>query len=86
MHNYTPSSRLPPMAHRISGDQDRMSGIDRNCRNCGGHVTPRFARVMGDNEDQVFACPDCQGFRELSEGAGAAQYSNATTSGSGTEG
>lgn len=51
-------------------EEQVSSGTGNRCWNCGGHVTPRFARVMGDNDDKVYACPRCQGFRELSEGAG----------------
>jgi hypothetical protein len=33
--------------------------------NCGGHVSHRFARVFGDNEDNVHNCPRCSTTREL---------------------
>lgn len=66
-----PERSVPPtMENGISRDGDATSGTDSRCWNCGSHVTPRFARVMGDNDDQVHACPRCKGFRELSEGAG----------------
>lgn len=42
----------------------------QQCNNCGGHVSDRFARVFGDNDDEVFACYDCTGFRELFDGRG----------------
>jgi len=58
------------MNHGFGREGDPTSGTDSQCWNCGAHVTPRFARVMGDNDDEVYACPRCQGFRELSEGAG----------------
>lgn len=29
------------------------------CTNCGGFVTVDFARVFGDNQDQVYGCPEC---------------------------
>ena len=29
------------------------------CRNCDAHVTSRFARVFGDNGNEVHRCPDC---------------------------
>lgn len=44
-------------------------GPENRCWNCGGHVTARFARVMGDNDNEVYVCPNCCGFRELSNGA-----------------
>lgn len=40
----------------------------RTCGNCGAHVTPRFARVMGDNQDYVWGCPECLTLRELLDG------------------
>jgi hypothetical protein len=40
----------------------------RQCINCGEHVTDRFARVFGDNDDRVFACNSCTVVRELFEG------------------
>ena len=35
------------------------------CQNCGGHVTPQFVRVFGDNDDTVHACPNCSTCREV---------------------
>ncbi|AGM11912.1 hypothetical protein DNAM5_49 [Haloarcula californiae tailed virus 1] len=29
------------------------------CRNCDSHVSSEWARVMGDNDGTVHACPDC---------------------------
>jgi predicted RNA-binding Zn-ribbon protein involved in translation (DUF1610 family) len=29
------------------------------CKNCGEHVSDRFERVFGDDEGNVYACPDC---------------------------
>jgi hypothetical protein len=29
------------------------------CQNCGSHVSKRFARVMGDNNGKIHACPSC---------------------------
>lgn len=44
----------------------------RECLNCGSRVTVRFARVFGNNDDEVYGCPECRGVRELYEGAAAA--------------
>ena len=38
------------------------------CNDCGAFVTARFARVLGDNEDEVYPCRRCTGFSELIEG------------------
>ena len=29
------------------------------CNACGGFVTPDFARVFGDNTDEVYGCSEC---------------------------
>jgi hypothetical protein len=42
------------------------------CNNCGGFVTPDFARVFGDNRNDVNGCVSCMSFRELQNGEGAA--------------
>lgn len=50
-------------------DDGTPPGPENRCWNCDGHVTAQFARVMGDNDDEVYMCPNCCGFRELSNGA-----------------
>lgn len=30
-----------------------------NCQQCGGHISQDFARVFGDNNDDVHACHGC---------------------------
>ncbi|ELY73226.1 DUF7563 family protein [Natrinema pallidum] len=42
------------------------------CQNCGAQVTPRFARVFGDNDDIAHACPDCTDNRRLARDAAQA--------------
>jgi len=39
------------------------------CRNCGTYVSSRFARVFGDNDDQVYRCIECSTLRALQQGA-----------------
>jgi hypothetical protein len=41
------------------------------CRNCGTYVTPDFARVFGNDEDEVFGCPACAPFSALMSGRAA---------------
>lgn len=41
------------------------------CRNCESHVTEQFARVFGDNQDDVHNCIDCTSNRDLYDGAGS---------------
>jgi NAD-dependent SIR2 family protein deacetylase len=33
------------------------------CQSCGEHVSDRYARVCGDNEGRVTACPNCPGVK-----------------------
>jgi DNA-directed RNA polymerase subunit RPC12/RpoP len=41
------------------------------CLACGAQVTPRFARVCGDNNDDVHACPNCASTTAVINGAAA---------------
>jgi len=38
------------------------------CNDCGAFVTSRFARVFGDNEDNVYGCRTCLPVTALVEG------------------
>lgn len=38
------------------------------CNDCGTFVTPRFARVFGDNADDVYGCRNCKPVVELVDG------------------
>ncbi|WP_435143664.1 DUF7563 family protein [Halobaculum sp. P14] len=35
------------------------TGGSRTCRHCGVHVTRRFCRVFGDDNDIAHRCPAC---------------------------
>lgn len=39
----------------------------RTCAICGSPVTVRFARVFGDNDDEVAGCLECATWQELTE-------------------
>lgn len=41
------------------------------CQNCGGHTTDRFRRVLGDNDNIAWACPECHGHESLYRRAAA---------------
>jgi len=43
----------------------------KNCDNCGRTVTKSFARVYGDNENEVHFCINCRGRSSLRHGAAA---------------
>lgn len=36
------------------------------CNDCGSHVSERFAKVMGNNNNQVWGCPNCGSNNRLS--------------------
>lgn len=36
-----------------------------SCQNCGSFVTVDFARVFGNNDDEVNGCPECTSFNQL---------------------
>ncbi|MFW5918630.1 MAG: DUF7563 family protein [Halanaeroarchaeum sp.] len=42
--------------------------MNRYCGHCGAHVSTAFARVFGNNHNEVYACPDCATMRELRNG------------------
>lgn len=48
----------------------------KECQNCGSRVTLQFARVYGNNDDDVFACMKCvepgEGGRSILRNGGAA--------------
>ena len=37
------------------------------CDHCGAHVSERFARVFGDEQGQVRACPSCSANAGIAE-------------------
>ncbi|WP_090614534.1 DUF7563 family protein [Natrinema salaciae] len=41
------------------------------CQHCGAHVTDRFRRVFGDDDDRVHRCGDCDSYARLSRGSAA---------------
>jgi hypothetical protein len=48
-----------------TADDPTQGHNQTRCRRCGGFVTARFARVFGDNDDQVYGCHQCTSTREL---------------------
>lgn len=48
-----------------------VDGRADDCRRCGAIVTRKFALVMGDNDNHVWACPACSMGVELINGAAA---------------
>lgn len=58
---------------KLTGDGQRLGdehvGSTR-CRNCGTYVSSQFAKVFGDNEDEIHRCIECSTLRDLQQGAG----------------
>lgn len=46
------------------------------CNNCGEFVTPDFARVFGNNHNEVGACLDCTTRTILQDGGATARLAN----------
>jgi hypothetical protein len=40
------------------------------CRSCGSYVTESFARVFGNNDNEIYACIECSSARDLYHGRG----------------
>lgn len=53
---------------------DSVSHATNQCNNCNSYVTPRFARVFGDNTNTVHACITCSTLHELREGEGGTTH------------
>ncbi|WP_423985212.1 DUF7563 family protein [Haladaptatus sp.] len=41
---------------------------DTQCRNCSSFVTPQFARVFGNNRNEVYGCFECMTATEVKKG------------------
>lgn len=45
------------------------TGASVKCRTCENTVSQRYAKVFGDNDDQIDYCPECSTYREMKDGA-----------------
>lgn len=60
MNEETPCSRCQPPTPQ--DDKREGEGEDyskEQCQNCGSHVSERFRRVRGDNQNVAHACREC---------------------------
>lgn len=60
----TDTSREIPRAQttspaRADARNDTDAAAGPHCRNCGAAISPRVARVIGDNDRTVAACKHC---------------------------
>ncbi|WP_227353791.1 DUF7563 family protein [Haladaptatus salinisoli] len=51
------------------------------CRNCGAFVTQEFARVFGNNDDEVFGCLDCMSATKVKNGGASAEDADGSSFG-----
>lgn len=49
-------------------ETDDGTVADTRCRNCDGFVTPQFARVFGNNRNEVYGCFECMTATEIKKG------------------
>ncbi|WP_458187823.1 DUF7563 family protein [Haladaptatus sp. NG-WS-4] len=54
------------MSASRNGDDSAMA--DTQCRNCDSFVTPQFARVFGNNRNEVYGCFECMTATEVKRG------------------
>ena len=47
---------------------DSGRGQMNRCQNCNSYISFRFARVFGNNDDQVHACINCTNLNALRDG------------------
>lgn len=52
---------------------DDVPSVYPSCRQCDSQVSRQFARVFGNNDDVVFACPNCASMADLPELASGTQ-------------
>lgn len=54
---------------------------ENRCQNCGSFVTRDFARVFGNNRNEVFGCLDCMTATEVKKGGARAETVDTNTIG-----
>lgn len=57
---------------RITGRNDTVT--ENRCQSCGSFVTRDFARVFGNNENDVFGCLECMTATEVKKGGARAEH------------
>ncbi|WP_438267129.1 DUF7563 family protein [Haladaptatus salinisoli] len=56
------------MDMKASQNVDSSSMADTQCQNCDSFVTPQFARVFGNNRNEVYGCFECMTATEVKRG------------------
>lgn len=51
------------------------------CQNCYSFVSVTFARVFGDNDNQIHGCPACMNLQTIRNGAATEERSVRSTAG-----
>jgi hypothetical protein len=57
---------------QIASGSDTVA--ENRCRSCGAFVTRDFARVFGNNENEVFGCLECMTATEVKKGGARAEF------------
>ena len=47
---------------------------ENRCQSCGSFVTRDFARVFGNNHNEVFGCLECMSATEVKKGGASAEH------------
>ncbi|WP_049970468.1 DUF7563 family protein [Haladaptatus cibarius] len=61
---------------RLTSRNDTVT--ENRCRSCGSFVTRDFARVFGNNENDVFGCLECMTATEVKKGGARAEHVDTT--------
>ena len=62
--------------NRLTNGDDTMA--ENRCQSCGSFVTRDFARVFGNNHNEVFGCLECMTATEVKKGGARADEGDTT--------
>ncbi|WP_225741293.1 DUF7563 family protein [Halorussus halophilus] len=62
--------------NKLTTSSDTMA--ENRCQSCGSFVTRDFARVFGNNRNQVFGCLECMTATEVKKGGARAETVDTT--------
>lgn len=66
---------------RLNTSVDDAPSMYPSCRQCDSQVSHQFARVFGNNDNVIFACPNCAPMADLPELASGTAKRQSTTDG-----
>ena len=62
---------MTPAEHKLNSREGTLA--ENRCRNCGSFVTRDFARVFGNNHNEVYGCLECMTATEVKKGGARAE-------------